>query len=298
MKSASSFAAVAVLLVAFGSTLKPPQAAAQAARTCDRGCLRGFITRYLDALIAHNPRTLELASNLRFTEDAKEAQLGETALWKNATKLRTYRLDILDVRQSVAVSQVVVEESGMPAMLALRLKIADDKISEVETQVTRSQGDGALFDVNALQVPNKVMILAPEASQRVSREEAIRIAEFYPAGQKIGGSFAAVDAPFAPDAYRFENGRLTAGPGARAGSENIKTQRIIAHPAITHRVMAVDEEMGIVLLWMNFGDTGNYGAGNALIVWEAFKVYGGQIRAVEAFMKVLPASTKSGWDAK
>ena len=89
----------------------------------------------------------------------------------------------------------------------------------------------------------------------------------------------------------------TAGAGCgRAGCENIKTQKIMKHPAITTRVVGVDEEMGIVLLRMNFGDTGSYGPGNALIVWEAFKVYGGQIHAVEAFMLVMPANTPSGWD--
>jgi hypothetical protein len=78
--------------------------------------------------------------------------------------------------------------------------------------------------------------------------------------------------------------------------ENIKTQNIMKHPAIATRAIAVDEELGIVLLRMNFGDTGSYGPGNALIAWEAFKVYGGQIHAVEAFMRVMPASAGSGWD--
>jgi len=58
----------------------------------------------------------------------------------------------------------------------------------------------------------------------------------------------------------------------------------------------VDEQMGIILLRMNFGDTGSYGPGNALIVWEAFKVYAGQIHAVEAFILVMPAGAGSGWD--
>jgi len=88
-----------------------------------------------------------------------------------------------------------------------------------------------------------------------------------------------------------------AGPSAtNAASQNIKAQKIIAHPAITTRVVAVDEELGIVLLRMNFGDTGSYGPGNALIVWEAFKVYAGQIHAVEAFMRIMPAGTPSAWD--
>jgi hypothetical protein len=95
---------------------------------------------------------------------------------------------------------------------------------------------------------------------------AIRITEYYPAGLKVG-SFVTVDAPFAQDAYRIEYGGVMAGPGCtRPGCENIKTQNIIKHPAITTRVAAGDEDLGIVLLRMNFGDTGSYGPGNVLIV--------------------------------
>jgi hypothetical protein len=71
-----------------------------------------------------------------------------------------------------------------------------------------------------------------------------------------------VDAPFAPDAYRVENGVITAGPGcSRPGCENIKTQKIMEHPFITTRVIAVDEDLGITLLRMNFGQTNSYGPG-------------------------------------
>jgi hypothetical protein len=265
------------------------------AADCDRDCLRGLVTQYLNAMTAHNPGALPLASNARFTENAAEMKLGE-GMWKNASGIGSYRLDILDVRQGVAVSQVVMQEAGALVMLSLRLKVMDRKISEIETQVTRKQSEGAIFNVNALQAPRKEMTFTPDRAQLNSREEAIRIAEYYPAGLKVG-SFVTVDAPFAPDAYRIENGGVAAGPGCtRAGCENIKTQNIIKHPAITTRVAAVDEDLGIVLLRMNFGDTGSYGPGNALIVWEAFKVYGGQIHAVEAFMRVMPASAGSGWD--
>ena len=43
------------------------------------------------------------------------------------------------LRQGMAASQVIVEEGGSPVMLMLRLKVADKKIAEVETQVTRPQ---------------------------------------------------------------------------------------------------------------------------------------------------------------
>jgi len=280
------------LAVLLASTMATP--VAQAA-DCDRECLRGVITQYLNAMVAHKPAALPVSDKVRFTEDTVTMKLGE-GLWKNASGIGTYRQDILDVRQGVAASQVIVEESGMPVMLMLRLKIADKTITEVETQVTRSKEEGAIFNIANIKTVSKGMNLIPERAQLNSRADAIKIAEFYPAGLKIG-SFVEVNAPFAADAYRIENGAVSAGPGcSRAGCENIKAQTIMKHPAIASRVAAVDEELGIVLLRMNFGDTGSYGAGNALIVWEAFKVYGGQIHAVEAFMRVMPANAGSGWD--
>jgi len=151
-----------------------------------------------------------------------------------------------------------------------------------------------LFKPDALLIRSRAMEMVPDQSQISSRQEAVRLAEFYPAGLKVG-SFVTVDAPFSSDAYRIENGVLTAGPGCtlRAGCDNIKTQTIIKHPGITHRVAAVDEDRGIVLIRMNFGETNSYGPGNALIVWEMFKVYSGQIHAVEAFMKMMPSSVDS-----
>jgi hypothetical protein len=110
-----------------------------------------------------------------------------------------------------------------------------------------------------------------------------------------------VNAPFASDAYRFENGRLMAGKGCTLrppSCEDIRGQDITKHPGLSYRVVAVDEELGITLLRMNFGPAGGrYGDGNGLMVWEAFKVYGGQIHGVEAFMKIMPVDKPSGWDA-
>ena len=83
-------------------------------------------------------------------------------------------------------------------------------------------------------------------------------------------------APFAPGAYRIENGVHTAGPGCtRAGCENIETQTSIKHPGITTHLVAVDEQLGLVLLRMDFGNVVKaYGPGNALVVWEIFKIDG------------------------
>ena len=133
--------------------------------------------------------------------------------------------------------------------------------------------------------------------KRNTREDAVNIAEHYPDGLKAG-SFVTVDAQFAADAYRFENGRLMAGPGCTfmPGCTDIKGQKIPTLSEIKYRVAAVDEDLGIVLLRMDFGKGSTRTAGDSLQVWEAFKVYGGQIHAVEAFMKNMPAGTGSGWN--
>ena len=265
---------------------------------CDRECLRGFVTQYLNALAVHKPSDLSVTGNVRFTEDTVEQKLGESQLWRNASALRPYRLDILDVRAGVAASQTIVEESGMPVMLMLRLKISGGKIAEVETQVTRNKTEGSLFKPEALKAASGAMLWVPPDAERNSREEATKIAELYPAGLKAG-SFVTVNTPFAPDAYRFENGSLMAGPGCTfmAGCENIKAQKIPTLSGIQYRVAAVDEYLGIVLLRMDFGAGSSRVAGDSLDVWEAFKVYGGQIHAVEAFMKNMPLGTPSGWDS-
>ena len=70
----------------------------------------------------------------------------------------------------------------------------------------------------------------------------------------------------------------------------------MVHPSIIASVAAVDEENGVVLLWMNFGHTGSsYGEGNSLVTFEAFKVWGGQIHSINAFFKGLPVGTGRFW---
>ena len=74
-------------------------------------------------------------------------------------------------------------------------------------------------------------------------------------------------------------------------------QRIMVHPGILPSVVAVDEENGTVLLWMNFGDTGSYGENRVLVTFEAFKIWGGEIHAVNAFFDFLPTGTSRFWNS-
>ena len=273
------------------------QAREHASGSCNRACLKAHIDRYLAALVAHDPTRLPLAKDARFTEDAREIPVG-SGFWKTATKLKSYRQDFLDVYASTAGSLVVVEEGDHPALFVLRLKITANEISEIETMVVHNEKEGAFMDVAALHTASAAMAVVPPAAQRESRENAINIAARYPAGLKVG-SFVTADTPFAPGTYRFENGRRMAGPGCSfrpPSCEDIKAQKIPTLSEITYRVVAVDEQLGLVWFRLDFGPGSMGPKENALHAWEAFKVYGGQIHAVEAFMKVMPAQMSSGWD--
>jgi len=265
--------------------------------SCDRTCLKGYIDRYLAALIKHDPSALPLAKTVRFTEDAQEIPLG-SGFWKTATALGSYRQDFLDVRAATAGSLAVIQEGDHQALFVLRMKVVDHRITEIETMVVHNEKEGAFMDVGNLKTGSAAMAVVPSVEQRESREAAISIATRYPAGLKAG-SFVTADTPFAPGTYRFENGRRMAGPGCTfrpPSCEDIKGQRIPTLSQITYRVAAVDEELGIVWLRLDFGPGSIGPKDKALHAWEAFKVYGGQIHAVEAFMKVMPANMPSAWD--
>jgi hypothetical protein len=267
----------------------------EAGGACDRACLKGHLDRYLAALVSHDPKPLSLAPKVRFTEDSHEMPLG-SGFWKTATGLGTYRQDFLDVRAGTAGCLAVVQEGDHPALFALRLKIVANRITEIETMVVHNEKEGAFMDIGSLRTASAAMTMVPPPAQRESRQAAIDIAARYPAGLKVG-SFVTAETPFAPGTSRFENGRHMAGPGCTfrpPGCEDIKGQKIPTLPEITYRVAAVDEELGIVWLRQDFGP-GAIGP-NSLHAWEAFKVYGGQIHAVEAFMKVMPPHMGSGWD--
>ncbi|MEJ0006487.1 MAG: hypothetical protein WDM77_09015 [Steroidobacteraceae bacterium] len=273
------------------------QGAPSATASCGRACLKTDIDLYLAALLAHDPSRLPLAKQVRFTEDTHELPLGG-GFWKTVTGERSYRQDFLDVHNSTAGALVVMTEGDHPVLLVLRLKVVGRRIGEIETMVVHNAKEGAFMDIEALKTATVPMNLPVPAGQRETRDNAIAIAARYPGGLKIG-SFVKADTAFAPDTYRFENGRRMAGPGCTfmpPGCVDIKKQRIPTLSEITWRVAAVDEEQGIVWFRLDFGPGSMGPKENALHAWEAFKVYGGQIHAVEAFMKVMPAHLPSGWD--
>ena len=268
-----------------------------AAITCDRECLRGKVTQLLYALVKHDVSALPVAATVRVTEDAVEKPLAKVGLVGTVTRLRGFRQDIIDERAGVAGAHVVVEETGAPVLLVVRLKVVADTLTEIELVATRSRAEGLIFNIDGLSAPSAVMNYAPRPEQLASRDEATKAALKYPEGLTAAKTFAAVNAPFAPNAYRYENGQVMAGPDCKfaPGYQNISTQSLAIFQRLGEaqtRTIAVDERMGIVWLRMAWGVRER--GGDQLTVWEAFKVYDGKIHAVEAFMRILPFDKRNG----
>jgi len=271
--------------------------AVQRDTTCDRECLRGKVTQLLYAFVKHDVSGLPVAGTLRVTEDAVEKPLAKVGLVDSVTGLRGFRQDIIDERAGVAGADVVADESGKPLLLVVRLKVVEDKLTEVELVATRNIAEGLSFSIDALRAPSEAMNYAPRPEQLSTRDEALKAALHYPEGLNSAKTFADVNAPFAADAYRVENGALMAGPGCtfNPGCQNISTQSLAIFNRlgdVQTRVIAVDERMGIVWLRMAWGVRER--GGDQLTVWESFKVYDGKIHAVEAFMRILPVEKRNG----
>jgi hypothetical protein len=283
----------AVLAAMFAASAASFSSPSLAAENCDRACLTGLITTYVDAMVAHDPSKLPLADNPKITENSKAIRLAD-GLWKTATAKGQFRQDYIDLKKQVAATHVVIMEGQTQALYSLVLHVTDRKISGIEALVERVTAESRIKPTE-LARPVKGMNDPVPAGRKQSRESMIRTALTYTEGLRVG-NFTDGGTPFAPGTYRVENGTVTAGGNCGRADCGMYAQNILVHPGIIASVAAVDEENGIVLLWMNFGHTGSsYGEGNALVTFEAFKVWGGQIHAINAFFLGLPISTARFW---
>src|SRR5690348_4000810 len=77
---------------------------------CDRACLEGFVDKYLDALVAHDPKVVPIARNAKFTENGVRLDIGDSQ-WKTVIGKGNYRLFVSDAEAGqVAFIGTVREE--------------------------------------------------------------------------------------------------------------------------------------------------------------------------------------------
>jgi hypothetical protein len=114
---------------------------------CDRACLQGYMDRYLKAMLDRTVSDDLFARNVRFTENGITLPLGNEGLWYGMSGLGGYRFYVPDTEtQQVALIGAVKEnmgnhgvndDQGNNVAVAIRLKIVDGKITEVEQLAIR-----------------------------------------------------------------------------------------------------------------------------------------------------------------
>ena len=315
-----------VLLVGAG------RAAAQDG-ACNRQCLEGFVDRYLDALVKHDPHAVPLATNVRFTENGQRLTVGD-GLWRSMKAKGHYRLFVADPEAGqVAFMGPIQEEDrdpakSVPVLMALRLKIRGNQVAEIEQLIVRNAE--AANRVEALGSPNPVYLQAIPEKERMSRADLIKTANKYFTGMQQNDGKG--DYPFADDCNRIENGSQTTNRPTPPGETRPDPRTATNYSAqwscleqfksgLLHfvtrirdrRYVAVDQERGIVFAFAFFdhsaGDTRHFKTPDGRSVtagptqpwtWEIaelFKIEHGKLRQIEAVLDRSPYGMLSGWSS-
>ena len=323
MRRRISIAAILCGVLLLGASARPSRAQSfVTARDCDRQCLYGFVDQYLAALVARDPARLPWAKNVKFTENNVELQLGD-GLWGTITAKGADDLRAADPENGQVAYYGVVDERGTQSFLALRMRIVDHQVSEVETIVDRKgYGPGPFGDPATLK-PVPVLLEDVPPEHRRPRERLISLADGYFNTLQLNDG--AIFTQFADDCSRRENGVWTANdphPEANTNSNLSAYGKISCEQGFklgnyrwddrlrARRFPLVDEEKGLVLAGGFIDHAGTLvtytttdgvkhdspmKSPHSFCFLEMFKVVDGKIRHAEAMFITVPYNMPSPW---
>jgi hypothetical protein len=293
----------------------PGERSAVTPSDCNHACLIGFLHSYLDALVHKDPARAHFSDSVRFTENDVEMPLGHDGIWASISSVARTGLEVADTTTGNAAWFGTVEEHGEPAYYAMRLKIRDGQIAEVETVVDRKGTLPAPFGDPAKLVhdPAFAEVLPPE--QRRARERLVAVANGYFSTVELNDG--QVLTSFDDDCQRTENGISTTsgGQAAAAIAQGCEAQFKLGLYRINKRVRErryelVDEERGVVVATGFFDHANTFDTykttdgkerktalkwPNSLSLMEAFKIRDGKIYRVEAVFTYIPYFMHSPW---
>jgi hypothetical protein len=313
------------LLIAVAAlSIRPAIAAQDGARDvrpatiCDRACLYGFLDTYLDALEKKDPLRLPLARHARFSENSVEMAIGD-GLWNTISGRGDYDLRLADIKMGSVGWYGVVYENGNPAAIALRMKVVDGLITEIETVLSRRQGDGP-FPNPQPQLLKKIPIFdrIEPAETRRPRARLLSISDGYFDTLQLNDG--TIFTQFDPDCNRRENGFQTTNnkdpgiPGAvlSLGCEaQFRTGNFRFDDRLrARRYPIIDEERGLVMAGGFIDHSGSvqkvkladgrvieslFKTPHSYCLLELFKIVDGKIRQVEAVFTDVPYNMPTPW---
>ena len=280
----------------------------QAQNSCDRACLEGHISNYLDALYANAPDTVPMATDAKISDNNRLVNL-RTAFWDGAADT-AYRWDIANPRLGDVATEVVIRNTdGSYTMAVVRLKVEQNSVTEVEV-IRANEGDAdRLWGPERLvDYPlSRNLTNSIRVADRDSYYGLIAAAESYWRAFQTNGTEEYHRANLLFDAHRFENGLQTTGQfpdgSFRSAPDGFDTGRFIGRNLWDRRYPVVDEERGIVLSMVRFGIKGGLESQSAVtsndrLVGEFFQVKDGMIQEVHAVLFNLPDEIPSVWEAE
>jgi hypothetical protein len=107
---------------------------------CNRECLYQFVDKFFDAMLSRCPCNLALGPDAKYTENEVAVQVGE-GMWKTYSGRGTYRVYLADPANGEAgYYGDITEDNGLlMGMIAVRMKVKDHRITELETITVREQ---------------------------------------------------------------------------------------------------------------------------------------------------------------
>jgi hypothetical protein len=274
---------------------------------CDRACLEGHVSTYLDALYANTPGAVPLASGVKVSDNNRLVGLRE-AFWDDAEET-AYRWDIANPRLGDVATEVVIRNSDSSYTIAvLRLKVAEGRITEVEV-IRANEGDAdRLWGPERLvDYPlSRNLANSIRVADRDSYYGLVAAAESYWRAFQTNGTEEYHRADLLFDAQRFENGMQTTGqfPDGtfRSAPDGFDSGSFVGRNLWDRRYPVVDEERGIVLSIVRFGikdgmESQSDVTSNDRLVGEFFEVKNGMIQEVHAVLYNLPDEIPSVWEA-
>jgi hypothetical protein len=292
-----------------------PAAASEFGVVCGHECLQEFAERFLYGLTHRDASAVPLAPNVRYTENGAVLAIGD-ALWATAQALGDNKLVFTDPASGGVMLYAAVVESGLPSMLAARLKVENRQITQIETSVLRRPADDAA--IKQFGVDRPIWHQQVAAAKRVSRQALIDIANSYFEGITQGRGDIT---PFDPMCTRFENGGqmvLRTDEGANpvmrmSCQEQFAAGMLVIVTSVSHRrYLVVDEDDQIATAIVTFDHRGNLdsvpmprgrtvkpnGAFTrpfSFLIFETFKIIDGRIRQIEATVFSVPYRMNPGW---
>jgi hypothetical protein len=239
-KFSGKLAIIAAFAAAFAAFAIPARAA-----NCSRASLKSMIADYFKAVDTHDMSALPTAADVRITENGVVMQPG-TGFFQSGGKVLLER-DLIDSQRCGTVSEAVTDETvdGKPtlAVMAVRLKVAHGKVTEIEQIITREAEEKRFYNPKELLSTSDQDWTTP-----LPKNKRLKRAYMNVSANKYFDSFKKDPTdlpPFATPCNRWEGGLHTTRTG------NCSPKGLVA----THtfrRFPVTDLELGETAVFVNF----------------------------------------------